>query len=157
MTDRIFTVEQVAYDDPRGVALRREMTVERLGLYGAAREEASAAAEDIAPEAVIASFVASEGDRPVATGTVRRLRDLVEIKRLYLDPSVRGTGLASRLMDLLEEAAREAGADRVVLHTGARQLPAIALYERRGYVPIAIYPPYDTVPESLCFALPLTH
>ncbi len=70
---------------------------------------------------------------------------------MYVLDRTRGTGLAPRLLAAVEERAAEV-TGRVVLHTGLRQRAAIALYERSGYLPIEVYPPYDEVPESLCFA-----
>ncbi len=72
---------------------------------------------------------------PVACGGWRRRPDgSVEIKRMYVDPSRRGGGLARQLLAELERTAAEAGASRVVLNTGYRQVEAIAFYEASGYV-----------------------
>lgn len=143
-------IVEVDFLDPRAVALREAMIAERLELYGAQREDASGAAEEIDLDTVIVCLLVLVDGEPVGTATLRHLRDLVEIKRMYLLPGTRGTGLARRLLAATEERAA-AVTDRVVLHTGERQAPAIALYRRAGYEPIEVYPPYDTVPESLCF------
>lgn len=140
---------EVDYLDPRAVALRDQMVEEMQLLYGRPRNVSGS--EDIDSESVLACLLVLDEGEPVGTVSLRRLRDLVEIKRMYLLPSTRGSGLAPRLLAAVEERAAEV-TDRVVLHTGERQLAAIALYERSGYEPIAIYPPYDRVPESLCFA-----
>ena len=58
----------------------------------------------------------------------------VEVKRMWVAPSHRGRGLGRRLLELLEERARELGATRAVLDT-RRLLGAVPLYERHGYVP----------------------
>ena len=63
----------------------------------------------------------------------------------------RGSGLAPRLLAAVEERAARV-TSRLVLHTGERQRAAIALYEGSGYRPIPIFPPYDRVPESRCYA-----
>lgn len=138
----------VAFDDPRGSALRQQMAAEMAELYGRPRH--AVGAEDIEAASVVASLLAVVEAEPVGTVSLRRLRDLVEIKRMYLLPSTRGTGLAARLLAEIEQRAA-AVTDRVVLHTGERQRAAIALYERSGYTPIDIFPPYDQVPESVCF------
>lgn len=126
---------------------------EMADLYGQPRH--GAGAEDIDPGTVLVCLLALEGGVAVATVSLRRLRDLVEIKRMYILPSSRGRGLAARLLDAVERRAAVV-TDRVVLHTGQRQTAAVSLYERSGYRPIAIYPPYDSVPESLCFAKDLS-
>ncbi|MBC9227541.1 GNAT family N-acetyltransferase [Aeromicrobium sp. 636] len=142
-------IVEVDFLDPRAVALRARMSQEMSDLYGRPRH--TVGAEDIDPDAVIACLLVLDGDEPVGTVSLRRLRDLVEIKRMFLLPSTRGTGLAPRLLAEIEARAARV-TDRVVLHTGERQRAAIALYERSGYAPIEVYPPYDQVPESLCFA-----
>lgn len=146
MTARLVEVD---FLDPRAVDLRARMSAEMADLYGRPRH--TVGAEDIEPESVIVCLLALDGDRPVGTASLRRLRDLVEVKRMYVLPETRGTGLAPRLLAEIERHAATV-TDRVVLHTGERQQAAIALYRRSGYVPIEIYPPYDEVPESLCFA-----
>lgn len=142
-------IVEVDFLDPRVLDLRARMGAEMGELYGTPRH--SVGAEDVTPESVLACLLALDGDRPVGTVSLRRLRDLVEIKRMFLLPETRGTGLAARMVAAIEDRAR-AVTDRVVLHTGERQRAAIALYTRLGYEPIEIYEPYDQVPESLCFA-----
>lgn len=62
----------------------------------------------------------------------RREGGLVDIHRLMVDPGWFRRGVASGLLaDLLE---READAARFVVSTGAANAPAIALYERLGFV-----------------------
>lgn len=142
-------IVEVDFLDPRVVALRTQMAQEMSELYGTPRH--TGGAEGIAPESVIACLLVLDGDEPVGTASLRHLGDLVEVKRMFLLPSTRGTGLAARLLAEIEARAASV-TDRVVLHTGERQRAAIALYERSGYEPIDVYPPYDTVPESVCFA-----
>lgn len=144
-----YEIAAVDFLDPRVVALRAQMAQEMGELYGTPRH--TGGAEGIDPGAVIACLLVLDGDAPVGTASLRHLGDLVEVKRMYLLPSTRGTGLAARLLAEIEQIAARV-TDRVVLHTGERQRAAIALYERSGYEPIDVYPPYDTVPESLCFA-----
>jgi ribosomal protein S18 acetylase RimI-like enzyme len=60
-----------------------------------------------------------------------------EIKRVWVDPSARGLGLARRLLDELEDRARAAGAPAVRLDTNRTLVEAIAMYRKLGYVEIA--------------------
>lgn len=140
---------EVAFDDPRAVGLRRAMGEEMAALYGRPRH--AVGAEEINPDSVLVCLLALDGDEPVGTASLRRLRDLVEVKRMYIAPAARGSGLASRLLAAVEERAARV-TSRLVLHTGERQRAAIALYEGSGYRPIPIFPPYDRVPESRCYA-----
>jgi DNA-binding MarR family transcriptional regulator/ribosomal protein S18 acetylase RimI-like enzyme len=62
-----------------------------------------------------------------------------EIKRMWVDPSVRGLSIARRLLHAAEGQAAEMGLRTLRLDTNASQVEAIALYERSGYARIAAY------------------
>jgi GNAT superfamily N-acetyltransferase len=71
---------------------------------------------------------------PVCGGGLKRLPDgACEIKRMYVVPAARRSGLARALLAALEEAARGIGYRIVRLDTGERQPHAQALYEASGY------------------------
>ena len=74
----------------------------------------------------------------------------MEIKRMYVRPDRRGTGIASTVLSELEKWAREEGYEQSVLETGVKQPEAIALYSRAGYKHIPNFPPYVEVKESVC-------
>lgn len=70
----------------------------------------------------------------VCGGGIKRLPDgTCEIKRMYVVPEARRSGVARALLSALEDAARGLGYRIVRLDTGARQPHAIALYEASGY------------------------
>jgi putative acetyltransferase len=74
-----------------------------------------------------------------------------ELKRMYVSPAVRGSGLGRRLVAALEAEARALGVRRLVLETGTRQLAAMALYRATGFHPIPLYGEYLSSPEtSVC-------
>ena len=56
-----------------------------------------------------------------------------EVKRVWVDPSVRGLGLSRRLMARLEEVARELGIGVLRLDTNSALPEAVALYRRSGW------------------------
>ena len=89
----------------------------------------------------------------VGCGAVRRLDEATaELKRMYVEPSVRGRGIGRALVQALEAEARRLGARRVVLETGTRLAPAIRLYETTGYARIPLYGEYVASSDtSLCF------
>ncbi|VUC29263.1 unnamed protein product [Clonostachys rosea] len=59
---------------------------------------------------------------------------VVEVVRLYVDPSWRRAGLASRLFAELMRHAHEAGIGRLYLHTHPHLPGAIQFWERQGFV-----------------------
>ena len=104
-------------------------------------------------------LVGWEGDHAVAGGGLRRLSaGVAEIKRMYVRPAARSRGLAADLLTALELAAASLGYRAVRLDTGPKQVHALSLYRRSGYVEIA---PYNDNPFA-CFwgekvlALPAT-
>lgn len=56
------------------------------------------------------------------------------VYELYVDDATRGSGAGSALMDGAERWFRERGAQRVKIEAFAWNEPAIAFYQRRGYV-----------------------
>lgn len=78
-----------------------------------------------------------------------------EIKRVWVEPDYRGRHIASHIMDLIERKAREAGYSRMILQTRPIMADAVSLYEKRGYVRIGNYPPYDKLEGAICMALNL--
>ena len=96
-------------------------------------------------------LVAALASEPVACGAIRRIAPgVAEIKRMYVVPQSRGSGIARALLARLEREARALGASRIVLETGLRQPEALALYGRAGYATIAPYGEYISSPLSVC-------
>jgi GNAT superfamily N-acetyltransferase len=76
-------------------------------------------------------------DEPICCGGVKRLAESVcEIKRMYVVPARRGTGVARVLLYALEARACELGYTVARLDTGPRQERARGLYESEGYLEI---------------------
>lgn len=69
-------------------------------------------------------------------------RDYAEIKRIYVDPSSRGLGLAKALLDRLESESRSLGLPEMKLETGIFQPEAIGLFERCGYTQCPVFGDY---------------
>lgn len=96
-------------------------------------------------------LVASHQNETVGCGAIRVQEDYAEIKRMYVKPSARGKGIASRVLDHLEMLARESGINTLRLETGISQPEALALYERRGYTRCAPFGDYTHDPLSLFY------
>jgi putative acetyltransferase len=100
-----------------------------------------------------ALFVA-RNDRGEAIGTVAlrptELPDSCEMKRLYVTPAGRGTGLGHQLLETILAAARERGYRHMRLDTITGKMDrAIAMYRSAGFTDI---PPWyaDPLPEIIC-------
>lgn len=99
-----------------------------------------------------AFLVAYAGGGAVGCGAVRRIDgDACEIKRMYVEPQMRGLGIARRMLERLENEARKLGASRLLLETGTRQPEAIALYTTAGFSPTAPYGDYRPSPLNAFF------
>ncbi len=61
------------------------------------------------------------------------LSNCCELQKLYLDQSVRGSGLGYGMIRHIEEAARAMGYERIYLETHTNLSAAIHEYERSGY------------------------
>ena len=148
----MITFESVPFEHPDAVALREEHVAYGNQLYAA--DPASvhrSGSEGIEPSSVLATVVAYGDDGPVGHACLRELDGELEIKRMYVVPTRRGSGIADQLLAAMEDVARDEGARRVVIHTGDRQHAALKFYDRHGYTPIPVYPPYEDVTYSLCF------
>jgi putative acetyltransferase len=89
---------------------------------------------------------------PVACGAFKPFdKESVEIKRMYVLAKVRGQGLASMVLQQLEQWTAEQGYRRCVLETGKRQPEAIALYEKNGYQRTPNFGQYVGIDNSVCF------
>ena len=81
-------------------------------------------------------WLAYLGEAPVGCVVLRELQARTaagECKRLYVRPSARGTGVASALMDALEQCAKAEGLRSIYLDTHDGLKAAINLYRKRGY------------------------
>jgi putative acetyltransferase len=99
-----------------------------------------------------AFLVVHRDGAPVGCGALRMLdADTAELKRMYVAPALRGTGLGRRLVEALEAEARALGVRRLVLETGTRQLAALALYRAAGFRIVPLFGEYCLSPDtSVC-------
>ena len=112
-----------------------------------------------APDEIVgerASFVVAwvKGE-PVGCGAFRPLSEdennVAEIKRMYVEPTMRRRGISRSILTELEKLARDCGYSIIRLETGLRQPNAIRLYETSGYHRIEPFGRYRNDPLSVCF------
>ena len=145
MTD----IREIAWDDPRGEALRVAQRAELTIRYETPDSEPGPAptAADIT-----LFLVAFDGETAIGCGGLRQIDEHHgEIKRMYVLPERRGSGISTAVLRALEDAARQRGWDRLVLETGERQPDAIRFYEREGYTRIPNFGHYVDSAISICY------
>lgn len=98
-------------------------------------------------------LVARLGDKAVGCGGMRRVDDsTAEIKRMYVRPESRNTGVARKILAALEGWAAQHGYTRIILESGTAQPDACALYESSGYERIEPYGVWKDSSESICYS-----
>jgi len=100
-------------------------------------------------------YVILDGEAPVACGALRPLDERTcELKRIYVRPSHRGSGLGRRITLDLMNRGREIGYVVVRLDTMRRLGAAVKLYESLGFVEIEAYN-FNPEPDIAYFERPL--
>ncbi len=96
--------------------------------------------------------VVYENKTAVACGAIKEYSpQIMEVKRMFTLPEFRGKGLASKVLAELERWAKELGYEKCILETGKKQVQALKLYRRSGYIQIPNYGQYSGKENSLCF------
>lgn len=96
-------------------------------------------------------LLARDGDRAVGCGAVRLIdARTAEVKRMYVEPDHRGKGVGRAVLASLDAAARQLGAQRLVLETGIYSTEALALYRGAGFTQIECWGEYAASPTSIC-------
>jgi putative acetyltransferase len=100
----------------------------------------------------VAFFVLRVNAEPAACGGLKVYgSEYGELKRMFVRPQFRGTGLAKRMLLHLEAYAREQGLAVLRLETGIYQIEAIGLYQHMGYQTIPPFGAYVADPYNLFF------
>jgi GNAT superfamily N-acetyltransferase len=139
------------WTDPAGVALRAAQRAELDARYGCDDHEPGAApsVDDIA-----LFIVATDANTGLAVGC-GALRQLdaatAEIKRMYVVPAARGSGVATGLLRVLEASAAARGWATLRLETGTLQPDAQRFYQREGYRVIEPFGCYVGSEISVCY------
>ena len=97
-------------------------------------------------------IVIFEDETAVACGSIKAFDEQsMEIKRMFTLREMRGKGIASKILNQLENWTKELGFSKTILETGIKQTEAIALYEKCGYKIIPNYGQYSGIENSVCY------
>ncbi len=95
-----------------------------------------------------AAFLAEADREPVGVVGMRTLSDgVLEIKRMYVRPALRGAHIGSALLDRVLREAASTGATKVRLDTVRFMKDAQILYRSRGFIERTPYEGTEVPPE----------
>tara|TARA_B110000091_G_scaffold208961_1_gene249404 strand:- start:3943 stop:4407 length:465 start_codon:yes stop_codon:yes gene_type:complete len=109
---------------------------------------------DVLSEVVVIYQDIKTSSKPLAIGcaAMKKFNDTtIEVKRMYLSPEKRGTGIAQKIIQELELWAKELKYKKCILETGRRQLEAVSFYHKCNYKVIENYGQYKGMENSICF------
>jgi putative acetyltransferase len=155
--DSVVSVERRSLGHPSVRALidvqQREIAARYGGRFGSG---APPLEEEFEPPNGVFVVAVRDGELLGCGGVCKLEPGVGEIRRMYVVPGVRGTGLGRRLLGALEDEAVALGFTTIRLETGSEQHEAIGLYERSGYRRGPCWGAYVTDPRSRCYekALP---
>jgi GNAT superfamily N-acetyltransferase len=148
-----FKIKSARFDDPDVAELVAENMRDLSERYGGNGDDTPIApAHFLPPDGDFLVAVRAGDDRLLASAGWRRHGSDAELKRMFTRVEARGQGLARRMLTAVEESARAAGCQRVILETGDKQPEAIALYESAGYERIEDFGHYKGEPGVLSYA-----
>lgn len=78
-------------------------------------------------------IAAPEGRIVGCVGLYPLQEGVVELRKMYLVPECRGSGMGRRLLDHALASARELGFRRMELETNSKLVEAVRMYERYGF------------------------
>ncbi|WP_010204172.1 GNAT family N-acetyltransferase [Salinibacterium sp. PAMC 21357] len=143
-------LRSVPFEHADSVMLRSAQRAELTARYGTEDSEPG-----VKPNAdsVVVFLIAYADGIPAGCGGLRQVDDeTFEIKRMYVTPAQRGTGIAIAVLKGLEEWARAQSATTLALETGDAQPDAMRFYEREGYTRVENFGYYAGEPLSVCYS-----
>jgi GNAT superfamily N-acetyltransferase len=146
-----FSIAREPFDGADSAALRQAQRDELDTRYG--RDDHEPGEPPTADSVPVFLVARSPEGVPIGCGGLRPLTaGGAEIKRMYVAPSARGTGVSTAILRALEEEARALGHVQLLLETGDGQPDAIRFYEREGYLRVPNFGVYAGSAISLCYA-----
>jgi putative acetyltransferase len=151
----IFPQHTIRVVNPQGddaLSLLREAAIEARFLYPELHSEGAPWPGNSPTPAGGTYVIAYELEMPVGCGALRPIDSAtVEVRRMYVVKNARRTGVARKILAVLEASAARIGYKVMRLETGNRQQPAMALYESFGFERITPFGEYANDPTSVCY------
>ena len=144
----LLTIEQVYGPSYEMRALITELEAYLAGLY--LPEQLHGWPYERLLDSDVKFFLARSGGRAVGCGGIALFDEFAEVKRMYTVPDARGQGVGKAVMARLEEEARAAGKEWLLLETGHEQDESMHFFEQYGFHPRSYFGPYaDMKPLTL--------
>ncbi|ACL41784.1 GCN5-related N-acetyltransferase [Pseudarthrobacter chlorophenolicus A6] len=151
-TNPRLNIRQVAWSHPVGADLRRAQQAELDARFGTADHEPGPPPSEADCAVFLVAYDKGSG-QPVGCGGLRLLdASTAEIKRLYVVPYTRGSGVASSVLAALEAEAYKQGITRIKAEAGSAQADGRNFYQNSGFEPVPNFGPYIGVKHSSCYA-----
>lgn len=149
-------VAPVRPSEPRVRALIDALTAELADAGYTAEESFGYSAERLEQTGVHLVGATVDGDLAGIGGVELEGEGFAELKRFYVVPAARGTGVADAVITALLAYAADRGARHLRLETGVHQHAAMAFYARHGFTPVPRFGAYVDCTTSICLQRDLT-
>jgi putative acetyltransferase len=138
--------------DPAALALLREAAIEARQVYFDMIPATAPWPTNVPVPARGVYLLAFKAGAAVGCGSLYPLDEkAAEIRRMYIAPQWRRSGIARALLVALETAAVGFGYEVLRLETGIRQPAALRLYEAAGFRRIAGFGQHGSDTMSVCY------
>lgn len=146
---KTITIKRTEANDPDFPFLVAQLTLEIREIYGDFQVIYDKYNQISHLDTVVVAYV---NDAPVGCGCFKKINGkTVEIKRMYVKPAERKSGIASGVISELEIWAKEDGYTKVITETAIGLAGSISFLTNRGYRIIQKYGPYVKSETSICF------
>ena len=135
-------------DQPQAVALVDALDAYQKPLYPAESHHGIDIEELLQPNVVFA-LARIDDSEAIGCGAFVAHGDWAELKRMYVQPGLRGRGVARAVLAFLEAEALARGVAVMRLETGNLQPQALRFYDRAGYSRRGPFGDYDDDPHSV--------
>lgn len=146
--DAMLTVGREHPDQPEVLRFLASADERSSSLYPAESRHGLSLSALLAAE--VRFFVARREGWPLGCGGYMLLPERsAEMKRLFVDPAVRGEGVGGAIVQAIEESSAKEGIRTLFLETGVKSHEAIRLYKHFGFVECGPFADYQPDPLSV--------